>query len=303
MPEENHLTSALLARFERALGQSLTILKTIQRGYTPALRLRARLQDGNAVFIKCATTSPTAEWLREEYKVYTHLEAPFMCRLIAWEDQGEFPFLVLEDLSDADWPPPWTPRKIELVRDMLARVASCTLPGLLPLEEESSLTDGWKEVAENPEVFLGLDITSRDWLERALPILLAVDARQTLHGEALTHTDVRSDNLCFVGDRVVLVDWNWVRRGHPSTDLAFWLPSLENEGGPALESILPEGAAFAALISGYLAARAGLPIIPEAPLVRKVQLEQLSSALPWAVRALDLPRLDGPFRHFSSSIS
>ena len=60
------------------------------------------------------------------------------------------------------------------------------------------------------------------------------------------------------------------------------------------ETILPEGAAFAALISGYLAARAGLPIIPEAPLVRKVQLEQLSSALPWAVRALGLPHLDGP---------
>ncbi len=288
------LNPTLPERFERALGQPLTILKTIQRGYTPAVRLRARLQDGNTVFIKCATTGLTAEWLREEYKVYTRLEEPFMCRLIAWEDQGEYPFLVLEDLSDADWPPPWTPHKIGLVRDMLARVATFTLPGLLPLEEDSSLINGWQEVADNPEAFLGLGITSPDWLERALPILLAVDGKQTLHGEALTHTDVRSDNLCFAGDRVVLVDWNWVRRGHPSTDLAFWLPSLEREGGPAPETILPEGASFAALISGYLAARAGLPIIPDAPLVRKVQFEQLSSALPWAVRALGLPRLDGP---------
>jgi thiamine kinase-like enzyme len=144
-----------------------------------------------------------------------------------------------------------------------------------------------------------LGITSRTWLEKSLPILLTVDGKQALRGEALTHTDVRSDNLCFVGDRVVLVDWNWARRGHPSVDLAFWLPSLENEGGPAPEDILPEGAAFAALISGYLAARAGLPIIPDAPLVRKVQLEQLSSALPWAVRALSLPLLDGPRANFS----
>jgi Ser/Thr protein kinase RdoA (MazF antagonist) len=222
-----------------------------------------------------------------------------MCHLIAWEDEGEYPFLVLEDLSEADWPPPWTPDKIEMVREMLARLAACTLPGLLPLEDESSLTDGWKEVAADPEPFLGLEISSRYWLERSLPILLAVDCKQALRGEALTHTDVRSDNLCFVGDRAVLVDWNWARRGHPSADLAFWLPSLENEGGPAPETILPEGAAFAALISGYLAARAGLPIIPDAPLVRKVQREQLSSALPWAVRALGLLPPDGPRASFS----
>ncbi len=294
---DNCVTPGQLAGFERALGQPVTILNMIRRGYTPALRLRARLSDGNTVFIKCATTQATAEWLREEYRVYTNLEAPFMCPMIGWEDQGEFPFLILEDLSEADWPPPWTPRKIGLVRDMLARVASCTLPGLLPLEEESSLADGWKDVAADPLPFLGLEITSRTWLERALPILLAVDGKEVLHGEALTHTDVRSDNLCFVGDRAVLVDWNWARRGHPSIDLAFWLPSLEWEGGPAPETILPDGASFAALISGYLAARAGLPIIPDAPLVRKVQFEQLASALPWAVRTLGLPPLDGP-RHF-----
>ena len=265
----------------------------IRRGYTPALRLRARLQDGSTVFIKCATTNLTADWLRKEYAVYASLEAPFLCRLIAWDDQGTFPFLVLEDLSEATWPPPWTTRQIELVRDMLAQLATYSLPGLLPLEEEASLWGGWMEVAADPEAFLGLKIASRTWLERALPILLAVDGKQVLRGEALCHSDVRSDNLCFLGERVVLVDWNWACSGNPSADLAFWLPSLEAEGGPAPETILAEGGPFAALMSGYLAAHAGLPVIPEAPLVRKVQFEQLHSALPWAVRALGLPLLDG----------
>jgi hypothetical protein len=293
------VSPALLARFERSLGQPLTILKTISRGYTPALRLRARLQDGSTVFIKCATTGLTGKWLREEYKVYTALHAPFICRQIAWDDAGEFPFLVLEDLTDAAWPPPWAPRQIQLVREMLGQLATCSLPGLVPLEDETSITDGWKEVASDPQAFLGLGIASRAWLDQTLPTLLSVDGRQVLHGESLTHTDVRSDNLCFLGERVVLIDWNWTRRGHPLADLAFWLPSLENEGGPAPETILPEGAAFAALISGYLAARAGLPIIPDAPLVRKVQREQLSSALPWAVRALGLLPPDGPRASFS----
>jgi hypothetical protein len=294
MPQDSRLTPDLLARFECALGQPLTILNVIRRGYTPALRLCARVQDGNTVFIKCATTDLTAEWLRKEYAVYTALAAPFMCRLIAWEDEGESPFLVLEDLSQADWPPPWTTRQIDLVREMLVRLASFRLPGLLPLEDDATFTDGWQEVAAEPAAFLGLEIASRGWLERALPSLLAVDGKQVLHGEALTHCDVRSDNLCFLGDRVVLVDWNLTRQGHPSADLASWLPSLETEGGPAPETILPQGGPFAALLSGYFASRAGRPIIPDAPLVRKVQLEQLHSALPWAVRALGLPPLDGP---------
>ena len=43
------------------------------------------------------------------------------------------------------------------------------------------------------------------------------------------------------------------------------------------------------LVTGYFAARAGLPVIPHAPLVREVQLTQLRVALPWAARALGLP--------------
>ena len=294
MMTDSRITPQLIARIECALGQPAEILAVIQRGYTPALRLRARLQDGNTVFIKCATTGPTAEWLRAEYAVYSALQAPFMCRLLAWDDGGEYPFLALEDLSDAIWPPPWTADRIDQVREMLAQLATFSLPDLLPLEEDPSLTEGWAEVAADPAPFLSLQLASRGWLERALPTLLAVDGKQVLRGEALTHTDVRSDNLCFVGDRAVLVDWNLTRRGHPQADLAFWLPSLETEGGPAPESILPDGAPFTALISGCFAARAGLAVIPEAPLVRKVQLEQLNSALPWAVRALGLPPLDGP---------
>jgi hypothetical protein len=294
VPHDSRLTPDLLARFERSLDQPLAIENVIRRGYTPALRLRARLQDGNTVFIKCATTDLTAEWLRKEFAVYTSLEAPFLCRMIAWEDDAECPFLVLEDLSEASWPPPWTARKIDLVQDMLTRLAAFSLPGLLPLAEDATLTDGWQEVADDPGSFLGLQIASPAWLERALPILLAVDGTQVLRGDALVHSDVRSDNLCFVGERVVLVDWNWTRRGHPLADLAFWLPSLETEGGPTPETILPDGVLFAAVLSGFFACRAGRPIIPDAPLVRKVQLEQLHSALPWAVRALGLPPLDGP---------
>ena len=141
---------------------------------------------------------------------------------------------------------------------------------------------------------LSLAMASADWLERALPALLAVDVRATIEGDTLVHRDVRSDNLCFVGDQVKLIDWNIACLGSRTLDLAFWLPSLEMEGGPAPDAILPNAGAWASVVSGFFAARAGLPVIPEAPYVRDIQLRQLRFALPWAVRALDLPPLIAP---------
>jgi hypothetical protein len=36
---------------------------------------------------------------------------------------------------------------------------------------------------------------------------------------------VRSDNLCFVDGRTVLVDWNLACTGDGCFDVAFWLPA------------------------------------------------------------------------------
>lgn len=291
------ISPELWARFERCLGQPVERLETIQRGYTPALRLRVHLRDGRTVFIKKATTGPTAEWLRREYVVYSALDAPFLPRLVAWdegdESQGSFPFLALEDLSAAHWPPPWSTLQINQVIGVIERLAGYTLPGIALLEEDRSVASGWQTVAEDPQPFLGLRLATQHWLEQSLPTLLAASRPEKLLGNDMLHGDVRSDNICFDGERVVLVDWNLVRLGNRTVDLAFWLPSLEAEGGPAPEVILPHSPEFAAIVSGYFAARAGLSIIPDAPRVRMVQLQQLRCALPWAVRALGLPRLDG----------
>ena len=92
-------------------------------------------------------------------------------------------------------------------------------------------------------------------------------------------------------DEPVLIDWCHAARGPAKLDIAFWLPSLQFECGPEPESILPDEPGYAALISGFFAARAGLAIIPSAPFVRRVQQEQLSTALPWAIRELQLPPL------------
>jgi hypothetical protein len=74
-------------------------------------------------------------------------------------------------------------------------------------------------------------------------------------------------------------------------DVAVWLPSLRVEGGPEPWEVLPGAGELAAWLSGFFAARAGLPPPPTAaPTVRALQRAQLEVALPWAARELGLPR-------------
>src|SRR5262249_16603313 len=108
-------------------------------------------------------------------------------------------------------------------------------------------------------------------------------------GDSLTHWDLRSDNICLTENRALFVDWNLACLSNPELDLGFWLPSLAYEGGPEPERILPDAPEIAAWVSAFFAAPPRFPGIPDAPRVRLVQCQQLETALPWAVRALDLP--------------
>jgi aminoglycoside phosphotransferase (APT) family kinase protein len=100
---------------------------------------------------------------------------------------------------------------------------------------------------------------------------------------------VRSDNLCFAGGRALLVDWNLARVGNGRFDIAFWLPSLKLEGGPAPRDVLPDAGGLAAAVAGFFSARAGLPPPAGAPTVRAFQQAQAAIALDWAAAELSLP--------------
>jgi hypothetical protein len=197
--------------------------------------------------------------------------------------------LVIEDLSTAAWPPPWTSRSTELVRAAVDAMHA-TRAALEPYSKvHASRPAGWAEVARDPAPFLSLGLAGDGWLQARLPALVDWEARCATDGESLTHWDIRSDNICLAGDRALLVDWNLACLGNPRLDLGFWLPSLASEGGPPPAAILPDAPEVAAWVSGFFASRAGLPVIADAPRVREVQKAQLATALPWVVQALDLP--------------
>jgi hypothetical protein len=245
-----------------------------------------------SAFVKVGATQLTAEWIRREHRNYQAIHGPFMPTLVGFDDDGERPVLALEDLSAADWPPPWSIAKVGAVLDVLARIHELPPPAHLERHPFEPGVD-WDQVEGDPDDFLALGLCSRDWLWRSMPMLRRAAAVAPLDGDALVHLDVRSDNMCFTGSRTVLIDWNHAALANADFDVAAWLPSLHAEGGPAPETIMPAAPSFAAWTAGYFCARAGLPDIPEAPHVRPLQRIQARTSLAWAARALALPPLDG----------
>jgi hypothetical protein len=258
------------------------------RRYTVTLRTRT-------VFAKVAAFDYTADWLRIEHHIYERLgDRSFLPRLLGWDDDGTHPVLVLEDLSEACWPPPWDSRRVDAVLTTLEDVHATPPPDTLG-SVESVLTDireGWDQIREDPGPVLALGVCSRDWLAAHQDTLEASADAAVIDGDTFVHVDVRSDNLCFVGDRAVLVDWNWASVGDPVFDVAAWLPSLAAEGGPRPWEVCPEADPFASLLAGFFLAHCVRPTIPQAPHVRALQEANGRAALPWAARALGLPAPD-----------
>jgi Phosphotransferase enzyme family len=283
-------------RVRRALGAMPVAWRDASGHGAPSnRRFVVELEDGRSAFVKIAAFDYTAEWLRQEQRVYAALDGqPFLPRLLGWDDDGIAPTLALEDLSSATWPPPWDAATVELVLATLDAVHAASPPRSLPTAAESQFgQDGWPVVAADPEPFLALGLCSPAWLTDHLPVLAAASADAEIEGTSLLHFDVRSDNLCLHGNRAVLVDWNSACVGNALLDTASWLPSLEAEGGPGPHQILPDETpglpAIASLLAGFFCARAGLPPIPQAPHARPLQLMQAKTSLPWAGRLLRLP--------------
>ncbi|HWO08089.1 MAG TPA: hypothetical protein VNN80_01375, partial [Polyangiaceae bacterium] len=291
---ETNLDEPTRRRLVALTGKEPVSWQRVERGYSPAERWRLGFSDGSTAFAKLANSPATAHWLRAERAVYTQVGGPFMPAFLGFDDHAERPLLLLEDLSAAYWPPPWRQGDLERLLEALRAMAKTAVPsGVLPeLERDRGRFAGWLNVERDPAPFLALGLCSVGWLQAALPSLLVAQDLAWLGGSELVHGDLRSDNLCFHADRVVLVDWNAARRGNHSFDLAALAPSCRLEGGPLPERLVPGEGALAALQSGYFAAHAGLRPIVDAPRVRHIQLRQLRIALPWAARVLGLPAPD-----------
>lgn len=280
----------LLTALARLLGSPVVQWHSIQRGYTAAERWICTLADNRTVFVKCATDERTKRWLEAEWNIYRSVHASFMPKTLGYSHANNQPFLVLEDLSHATWPAPWTTQSIQIVQKGLASLRATKLPHHLEsLEHLRPELGGWIRIAENSDLFLSLKVCSKTWLTRYLPVLMEAEQATVLSGNELVHLDIRSDNLCILKNQVKFIDWNYARYGNGLIDLIGWLPSLHLEGGPAPWIMVEGEPEMVSLIAGYFAYHAPLPPHSPNPLHREFQKAQLRIALHWAARALDIP--------------
>jgi hypothetical protein len=279
-------------QIEEIAGATVVSLERVEgRGYTHAGRHRAFLEDGRTVFVKSAVDELSSGWLLAEIRIYSSVRAPFLAQFHGSAEHDGLPLLVLEDLGDAHWPPPWREGDVEAVKNALAQIAATAPPAGLDGAPRDLLAHEWREVERDPEQFLSAGLCSRQWLDAHLPALRDAAERAPFEGSDLLHLDVRSDNIALRDGRAILVDWNWACCGNALLDTAAWAPSLHAEGGPPPEEVVRgDGVAeLAAALAGFFAARVGLSPPATAPRVRILQREQLAVALPWACRALGLP--------------
>lgn len=278
---------------ERLASAPVVEWRPIVGGYSSNRRWLVTLNEGQSLFAKEAVNDDTRRWLDLERRMYEAVTADFMPRYFGWDTSGAYPVLFIEDLSEAEWPPPWTDQKVDEVKATIAEINGTPAPEFVEsLAAEKERYSGWYEVVQSPDGFASLGVAGRDWIDAHLTLLAEAERTAEWEGSDLLHLDIRSDNLCFLGPTVKVVDWNLARVGNGAYDLLFWLPSLNLEGGPAPWDVTVEEPELIAAIAGFFARQAPQADPWEGSTVRQFQRQQLEVALPWACKALGIPEPD-----------
>lgn len=294
MPDEPD--AEIRRRVEQALGRPTTTWAVPDTGRSGAIRHSVGLADGTRVFVKAATDDYTERWLRTEHLSLQHVPERFAPTIIAWLDEPGRPILVTEDLSRAHWPAShqgvnWRPGDIDLLLTAVANLSHIEAPNVFSPTPRTRAR--WPGLLCGPDrtAFLELQLCSEKWLDNAAPQLIAAESRCDEDGMSLVHGDIRSDNICIDGDRVVFVDWSHTSRGSADHDLAGLLPTLHLEGGALPYDVMPDGAPWAAAGAATLAYRVHHDSLPD--WLVPVMIRLIAIDLSWAASSLGLPSPDG----------
>lgn len=290
------------AAIGRLLGAPPTAFEPRAGGYTRAITGLATLVDGRSVFVKtvepgCPPDDPLVEDLGHERDVLLAVgrtpAAPFVPVVLALEDDPA-PLLVLENLADARWPPPYPVDLGPLVAALDALAAVPPPAGLTALDDEDGAAGSWWRIAADPAPFLALGIAAPAWLDGALPALRAAEARVRLAGERLVHGDLWYANLCFAARGPVVVDWGSAVRANPALDRATVAVDLVVGGRDPADLGVPDLPAWLAFLAGHLAREASHPLPPTVAAGSSLRVDQAADAralLGALAGHLDLPPL------------
>lgn len=257
------------------LGCEITGLRPVSGGHSSAVPRLADRADGGQVFIKAGRE------LDVELAVY-EAGGPFLPKLLAKADD----MLIVEALEPNGWVREWTPQLIDATHTLLHEIHTMPPPPGVPKLEATA--NPWDVIAKDPARLLRMNVCTSQWLADHLDILHTATAQASTTGDSLIHRDVRAANLWYHNQRLVLVDWASAVIGNPRLDLHLWLVSRHAEGGPAPDTDQgPEAPGHAALIAGQQPLLT--PTKEADPVLFTQRCRQLTMALIWAARLLDIP--------------
>jgi hypothetical protein len=205
-------TAAVRQLLRRELGADATRFDPIAQGATVASKWLVHVDNGSRFFVKTAQDERGVGELLAEQRLLRELPSLPAPKMLAVS--ADPPITVMEDHSCGVWDPAFTDGGALLARTV--KVLNDTdAPGWLR-GFDSGPNRNWPGIAADPEPFLGLGLCSREWLDASIDALIAAEQRADPRGGALVHGDLHGGNVCYAGDRALLVDWGNARAGNPN---------------------------------------------------------------------------------------
>lgn len=229
---------------EASLGAAVVEARSQEGGFSPGAAARLRLANGGTAFVKALGVDvhePSVGLYRVEADTMPRLPAGLpVPRLLDVYDDGEWVALLYEEVDGRQPTVPWRPDELERVARTLADLGAALQPTPWPdargfADIYGSLLEAWRRLAAGPAAEL------EPWLRGRLEELAGrgTDLGGLVRGDALLHTDIRSDNLLLTPDGgVVVLDWGWTCNGAPWLDVVLFALTVPLEGGADAEALV-----------------------------------------------------------------
>jgi len=328
-PDWRDVPATLRTKIAAIIGEPVVAGETVWGGFGPTAAFALTTASGARHFCKGTHPGNTKEGHAAVIRESQNLEhfpelGRFGPAYRGHVDGDGWHLVVLAFAPRAADVPPWTPQRARQAIGHIAGFHAATPVRAADVLRDRSASDllaqaqNWHSLREADararfSALFADPAAAAAWLDAHLGRFAALKEHASALGgpTGWMHMDIRSDNLIFADDGALLVDWPVLSYGPQLLDIAFFLPSLEGEGGPACGEGLrayeqAAGAAFApddvaaaaAIVAGFFAARAGEPEIPGLPRLRWVQKMQLFPALAWLSDCLGIapPPVPRPYQ-------
>ena len=280
------LPAAVRAWVERSLGSVVVTAVTQQGGFSPGVAARLVTASGRRAFLKAVGTPlnpKTPELFRLEITAVQAIgPLPMTPLLYDVYDDGDWVGLLFEDIEGRLPAHPWEQADADRVLDALDELTEALDPSPWPDAPLAAVRS--HDFLSRWESVLADGLAVPEWMDGRVEEFaeLSRSAMRVLaEGKALSHWDLRADNLILTDDRVVFIDW-----AHPAL-APRWTDTVilhaDMRGSVDLPP-LPDDEA----ITGFIAAIAGgqwwgaaQPAPPGLPTIREWQREQAIVHLDW----------------------